>query len=67
MALPSLEPRFTVAGERLRGSASYESDEPDWNFSPRQPNTIRDKREVPRVSSMGDLPWVGATKILNAK
>jgi hypothetical protein len=43
---------------------SYEADEPDWNFSPRQPNAIRDKREVPRVSSMGDLPWVGTTKIL---
>jgi hypothetical protein len=24
----------------------------DWNFSPRQPNAMRDKKEVPRVSSM---------------
>ena len=53
--------------ERLRGPASYESDEPDGNFSPRQPNARRDKREVPRVSSMGRSAVGRRNKILNAK
>jgi len=38
------------------------SDEPDWNFSPRQPNAIRVKEKCREYLLWADLPWAGATK-----